>query len=308
MKITKKYLQKLIKEEISNQIVDVKESIEQDEWEIDVLDCAKGDICRLNDDVVGPDGSTFEIAVAAKKKDLGLVGSTASAVKTRAQKLAKISSLREARLETIIREEAAALLAESNAGAVIAMVLANKRLMKLLGPEAKSIILSVKDGGEGDRAAKLDLLLRGIVGGLYCPDGIPATDNKNRPRCNRTKLNPDFSKDDKNLMLTTLEKIKNFESEQAGDTRAHEMSLMHGMHGLEEGAIPGEISAEDLTAAITLAIDEVFQEHRPNREAAAEAYANIMESIDAIFRESYAASVRASKMMGAEAGFEDLDV
>lgn len=91
----------------------------------------------------------------------------------------------------------------------------------------------------------------------------------------------------------------------AGDARAAEMSLMHG---LEEGAVPGEISAEDLTAAITLAIDEVFQEHRPNREAAAEAYANIMESIDAIFRESYAASVRASKMMGAEAGFEDLDV
>jgi len=77
---------------------------------------------------------------------------------------------------------------------------------------------------------------------------------------------------------------------------------------VNEGAVPGEISAEDLTAAITLAIDEVFQEHRPNREAAAEAYANIMESIDAIFRESYAASVRASKMMGAEAGFEDLDV
>jgi hypothetical protein len=186
--------------------------------------------------------------------------------------------------------------AESNAGAVIAMVLANKRLMKLLGPEAKSIISAVKEGGQ------LSLLVNLCTNGLVCPDGSDATDRHNRPRCKRTKLNPEL---DKNLLLTTLEKIKNFESDQAGDARAAEMSLMHG---LEEGAVPGEISAEDLTAAITLAIDEVFQEHRPNREAAAEAYDNIMESIDAIFRESYAASVRASKMMGAEAGFEDLDV
>jgi len=76
---------------------------------------------------------------------------------------------------------------------------------------------------------------------------------------------------------------------------------------LLEGAVPGEISAEDLTAAITLAIDEVFQEHRPSRESAQAAYASIAESIDVIFRESYEASARAAKMMGAEDGFEPLD-
>lgn len=80
-----------------------------------------------------------------------------------------------------------------------------------------------------------------------------------------------------------------------------------GCPSLEEGARPGEISAEDLTAAITLAIDEVFQERRPSRESAQAAYASIAESIDTIFRESYAASARAAKMMGAEDGFEPLD-
>ena len=72
------------------------------------------------------------------------------------------------------------------------------------------------------------------------------------------------------------------------------------------GASP---SGEDLTAAITVAIAEVFQELRPNQNAAEEAYANIMGSIDEIFRQSYADSARASRMMGGvESTFGDLEV
>lgn len=68
-------------------------------------------------------------------------------------------------------------------------------------------------------------------------------------------------------------------------------------------------SGEDLTAAITVAIAEVFQELRPNNIAAEIAYTNIMGSIDEIFRQSYADAARASKMMGGDdASFGDLEV
>ncbi len=67
---------------------------------------------------------------------------------------------------------------------------------------------------------------------------------------------------------------------------------------IKEGARPGEVSPADLTAAITLAIDEVFQELRPNRQAAALAYDSIAESLDTIFSESFSASERASKLLG----------
>ena len=67
---------------------------------------------------------------------------------------------------------------------------------------------------------------------------------------------------------------------------------------VEEGAVPGQISGGDLVAAITLAIDEVFQDTRPDHEAAAIAYAQISNSLDEIFRQSYKASARLGKMMG----------
>jgi ribosomal protein L10 len=67
---------------------------------------------------------------------------------------------------------------------------------------------------------------------------------------------------------------------------------------IEEGAVPGQISGGDLVAAITLAIDEVFQDTRPDHEAAAIAYAQISNSLDEIFRQSYKASARLGKMMG----------
>jgi len=68
----------------------------------------------------------------------------------------------------------------------------------------------------------------------------------------------------------------------------------------KEGDIPGRVSGEDLTAAITVAIAEVFQEMRPDHESAAIAYASIMGSIDEIFRQSYRDSARLSKKLGAE--------
>ena len=69
---------------------------------------------------------------------------------------------------------------------------------------------------------------------------------------------------------------------------------------VNEGQRPGEISGEDLTAAITLAIDEVFQEYRPDLEATRVAFSNISRSIDAIFKESYAAGARAAELLGAQ--------
>ena len=74
---------------------------------------------------------------------------------------------------------------------------------------------------------------------------------------------------------------------------------------LSEGQRPGEISGADLTAAVTLAIDGVFQDYRPNRRATMEAYEEIRESIDVIFRESYEAASRAASTLGVKSGFDD---
>ena len=77
---------------------------------------------------------------------------------------------------------------------------------------------------------------------------------------------------------------------------------------LNEGQRPGEVSGPDLLASLTLAIDEVFQELRPDKTATEEAFRGLIESLDSIFRESYAASSRAAKMLGADMeGFQDLD-
>jgi hypothetical protein len=90
MKITKKYLQKIIEEEVNSNIgifserkVNINitktlisegtvDDIAKDEWQKDVEDCARGGICRLNPDLER-NGEKFKHAVAARKQDLKIM-------------------------------------------------------------------------------------------------------------------------------------------------------------------------------------------------------------------------------------------
>lgn len=215
----------------------------------------------------------------------------------------------------IIKEEARSMMSErqTSASDVIRVALGNAQLLKLLGAGSRGVLASVKEGGQ------LNLLVGLITNALTCPDGSDAIDRHNRPRCKGTVLNPEM---DKGLLADTYNKIKNFEEEQRGDS-ADALADLENMDfdSLEEnkvkmtksklqqiileetklaleGDVPGRISGGDLVAAITLAIDEVFQESRPDHEAAAIAYAQISHSLDEIFKQSYKAAARAGKMMG----------
>ena len=215
----------------------------------------------------------------------------------------------------IIKEEARSMMSErqTSASDVIRVALGNAQLLKLLGAGSRGVLASVKEGGQ------LNLLVGLITNALTCPDGSDAIDRHNRPRCKGTVLNPEM---DKGLLADTYNKIKNFEEEQRGDSAGALADLENmDFDSLEEnkvkmtksklqqiileetklaleGDVPGRISGGDLVAAITLAIDEVFQESRPDHEAAAIAYAQISHSLDEIFKQSYKAAARAGKMMG----------
>jgi hypothetical protein len=263
MKINTKYLEKVIKEEAAALLAE--KSIAQGEWEKDVLECAKGGKCRISDDVVGPNGSTFGIDVIYSQWRASDESDAANMMRRQGSRqgdsgptgqLARAAAHLIGIIEKYRRSRAPAAYAQS--GYDINMV-----------------------PGWGYHS-EFDLSSH--------PAGKDATIKK---------------------LIATIQKLEaaaGKTAEKPAEPNPETQPALGQDVAVNEGAVPGEISAEDLTAAITLAIDEVFQEHRPNREAAAEAYANIIESIDAIFRESYAASARASKMMGAEAGFEDLDV
>jgi hypothetical protein len=67
---------------------------------------------------------------------------------------------------------------------------------------------------------------------------------------------------------------------------------------LIEGPEMGQISVEDLVAEITITLENLLQELRPDPETAKMAFAQIKDSIDVIFQKSLAGSMKVSGMVG----------
>lgn len=234
----------------------------------------------------------------------------------------------------IIKEEARALVSERETTAtdIIRVALGNKQLLQLLPDDASKVISSVKEGPQ------VNLLIDLITNALKCHDEADVIKGKNQVVCTKTKLNPDisygmladtyneiknFKKAAKVTSDAALGALANQDSEPIQEAKncgcgqdpcktygaLEENKVKMTKSKLQqiileetklalEGDVPGRISGGDLVAAITLAIDEVFQESRPDHEAAAIAYAQISHSLDEIFKQSYKAAARAGKMMG----------
>ena len=69
-----------------------------------------------------------------------------------------------------------------------------------------------------------------------------------------------------------------------------------------EGPQMGQISVEDLVAEITITLENLLQELRPDPETAEMAFAQIKNSIDVILNKSLAGAMRVSGMMGEQLG------
>ena len=69
-----------------------------------------------------------------------------------------------------------------------------------------------------------------------------------------------------------------------------------------EGPEMGQISVEDLVAEITITLENLLQELRPDPETAEMAFAQIKDSIDVILNKSLAGAMRVSSMIGEQIG------
>lgn len=69
-----------------------------------------------------------------------------------------------------------------------------------------------------------------------------------------------------------------------------------------EGPEMGQISVEDLVAEITITLENLLQELRPDPETAKMAFAQIKDSIDVILNKSLAGAMRVSSMVGEQLG------
>jgi hypothetical protein len=69
-----------------------------------------------------------------------------------------------------------------------------------------------------------------------------------------------------------------------------------------EGPEMGQISVEDLVAEVTITLENLLQELRPDPETAEMAFAQIKDSIDIILNKSLAGAMRVSSMVGEQLG------